>query len=64
MGMRTVFPTFSKFIDEKLSSYKIGEFWVGENYHYLNFSKKETHPISVYKLSLSKLKDVIKNIDK
>jgi hypothetical protein len=59
MPMHEIFPTFSTFITNHLQQYKLTEFWIQENYHYIDITYKEKYPVTVYKMTLKELKDKI-----
>lgn len=60
MGMRDVFPDFSKLLDTKLTQYRFSKFFVNERYHYTNRSIAENTPVVLYKLKLKELRKIIK----
>jgi hypothetical protein len=60
MPMYEIFPKFSTFITNNLQEYKLTEFWVQENYHYIDTTYKEKSPVTVYKMTLKELKNKIK----
>jgi hypothetical protein len=60
MPMHEIFPTFSNFIANNLQKYKLTEFWVQENYHYIDTTYKEKYPVILYKMTLKELKNKIK----
>jgi hypothetical protein len=55
MPMREIFPTFSVFVSNNLSEYKLSSFFVNEKYHHESISEKETDPVIVYKITLQEL---------
>lgn len=56
MGMRDVFPNFTRLVEEKFTGLKIDEFWVGEVYHFADRIEPETKPVEVYNLTVKELK--------
>ena len=58
--MREIFPTFSNFIINNLQEYKLKEFWIKENYHYLDKVYKEKYPVVLYKMTVEELKNKIR----
>lgn len=60
MGMYTIFPKFTNFVNNNLQQYKQTEFWVHEKYNYENKTYKEVHPVAIYQLTLAELEMKIK----
>lgn len=61
MGMRDIFPNFSKILENNFSNVKIDQFWIGEKYHYKTYSKTENQPVILYKMNLEELKRVLRS---
>lgn len=59
MPMRDLFPEFSSFVTTNLTSYKTGEYWVGETYRYRTYGLDENKPVEIYTLPLSVLRTAI-----
>lgn len=59
MGMRDIFPTFSKFIDTQLSQYRLTSFKVGRNYRFAERVVSEKYPVTIYQMPLFLLKQKI-----
>lgn len=57
MGMRDIFPNFSRFLESNLKPFVKKEFWVNETYRYSGYSQKENNPVIVYEIKLSDLKN-------
>jgi hypothetical protein len=62
MGMKDLFPNFSKFLDQNLSDKIAAEYWVGEEYNFGIRKRVEEKPVRVYQLSLKELKERILKI--
>lgn len=56
MGMRDIFPEFSRLLDEQAQAYLVGKEWIGRSYHYATRSTKESSELKVYRMRLSQVR--------
>jgi hypothetical protein len=62
MGMRDIFPTFTKFLDKNMQDRKVDSFYVHLPYHYADYSRKGDKEVILYKTTVKELKERIKSI--